>query len=87
MEQDLEMNKDEAKMLCRIFSWAWSNDIEILLYSRRDYSGHRSPILRFTKGNSSIEKSYYRLTDMTALLEHEWREIGFKLCVAPLEDK
>jgi hypothetical protein len=78
------MDDTTAKIMWRVFQWAYKNGITVGLYPGRHYQD-KWPILRFSAGNKHCEYALYPLVDVTGRVKSLWKEVALELVVEPLD--
>lgn len=85
MKLEERLTEKEARIMFKVFSWAYNNGISVELSPRHEYGGNVWPEITFRKNENSIKKSIYLLTDIGKHLDCYWKQIALELCVAPLD--
>lgn len=79
----LEVENKDFDFVTSLFVWAYNHDIEVLLYKQKSYGDVEYPMMRFTRGDLSIERDFYPFSYAGEQAKHLWQEVGYKLLVKP----
>lgn len=74
---------DRDQVMWEVFKWAYNNNIEISLYSRKEFFDE-FPELTFRKNDKCIRQGFYPATDLCNKMKFLWKNIALELCVEPL---
>lgn len=83
------MNELHAKILARVFEWAWRNHINVRL-DRYVISGFghgpagEHPNLTFDNGQKQRSIRFQSFDEIGPRLTYEWKQITVDLCTEPL---
>lgn len=80
---DVLFDEGRDRVMCKVFQWAYANNIDITLQKRRDYNSEW-PELVFRRNGKCMAIGFWPATDLSAKLEYEWQKIALELCVESL---